>query len=141
MRQAERQCARFNQLYIGSEHIFLALLCDETARAVEILKHFGLDPENLRHEVENLLETDPYLPSTGGLAWSPEAKKVIEYSMQDAVALRHNRVGTEHILLGLLCEHEGVAARVLSTSGLTLEQVRNELRALPPRPEGRQASG
>ena len=92
-----------------------------------MLKNLDVDLRKIRLEVEKLVQSGPDMVTMGKLPQTPRAKKVIEYSMEEARHLNHNYVGTEHILLGLLREQEGVAAQVLMNLGLKLEEVREEV--------------
>src|SRR5690606_3231780 len=87
----------------------------------------GVDLRKVRLEVEKLVKSGPDIVTMGKLPQTPRAKKVIEYAIEEARNLNHNYVGTEHLLLGLLREHEGVAAQVLMNLGLKLEEVREEV--------------
>jgi ATP-dependent Clp protease ATP-binding subunit ClpC len=95
--------------------------------AANVLKNLDVDLRKIRLEVEKLVQSGPDMVTMGKLPQTPRAKKVIEYSMEEARNLNHNYVGTEHILLGLLREQEGVAAQVLMNLGLKLEEVREEV--------------
>jgi ATP-dependent Clp protease ATP-binding subunit ClpC len=92
-----------------------------------VLEFFGLDLRIIRREVEKLVQSGPDMVTMGRLPQTPRVKRVIEYSKKEARALNHNCVDTEHILLGLLREQEGVAAQMLMTLGVKLEEVREEL--------------
>ena len=98
-----------------------------TGVAANVLKNLEVDLRKIRLEVEKLVQSGPEMITMGKLPQTPRAKKVIEYSMEEARNLNHNFVGTEHILLGLLREQEGVAAQVLMNLGLKLEEVREEV--------------
>ena len=107
-----------------------------------MLKNLDVDLRKIRLEVEKLVQSGPDMVTMGKLPQTPRAKKVIEYSMEEARNLNHNYVGTEHILLGLLREQEGVAAQVLMNLGLKLEEVREEvLNLLGHGIEGAEGSG
>ena len=124
---ANQEAQRFNHEYIGTEHILLGLVKEGNGVAASVLKNLGVDLRKIRLEVEKLVRSGPDLVTMGRLPLTPRAKKVIEYSMEEARTLNHNYVGTEHILLGLLREQEGVAAQVLMNLGLKLEEVRGEV--------------
>lgn len=121
---ANKEALRFNHEYVGDEHILLGLVRGDVGVAIGVLKMFDIDPRKIRLEVEKIVQSGPDMVTAGKLPQTPRAKKVIEYSMEEAHNLNHNHVGTEHILLGLLREQEGVAALVLTDLGLTLEKVR-----------------
>ena len=130
MQLANQEAQRFNHEYIGTEHILLGLIKEGSGVAASVLKNLGIDLRKIRLEVENVVQSGPDMVTMGKLPQTPRAKKVIEYSMEEARNLNHNYVGTEHLLLGLLREHEGVAAQVLMNLGLRLEDVRDEVLAL-----------
>src|SRR5947207_3439092 len=124
MQLANQEANRFNHEYIGTEHILLGLVKEGSGTAAHVLKHFDVDLRKIRLEVEKIILEGPVLTTTDKLPLSRGAKKVIEFSMEQARHLNHDFVGTEHILLGLLREREGVAAQVLMSLGLNLEDVR-----------------
>src|SRR3990170_1400979 len=127
MQLANQEAQRFNHEYIGTEHVLLGLIKEGSGVAANVLKNLDVDLRKIRLEVEKLVQSGPEMVTTGKLPQTPRAKKVIEYSMEEARNLNHNYVGTEHILLGLLREQEGVAAQVLMNLGLKLEDVREEV--------------
>src|SRR5262245_17654687 len=127
MQLANQEAQRFNHEYIGTEHILLGLVKEGSGVAANVLKNLEVDLRKIRLEVEKLVQSGPEMVTMGKLPQTPRAKKVIEYSMEEARNLNHNYVGTEHILLGLLREQEGVAAQVLVNMGLKLEEVREEV--------------
>ena len=127
MQLANQEAQRFNHEYIGTEHILLGLVKEGSGVAANVLKNLDVDLRKIRLEVEKLVQSGPEMVTMGKLPQTPRAKKVIEYSMEEARNLNHNYVGTEHILLGLLREQEGVAAQVLMNLGMKLEDVREEV--------------
>ncbi|MGB2821277.1 MAG: ATP-dependent Clp protease ATP-binding subunit [Phycisphaerae bacterium] len=127
MALANQEAQRFNHEYIGTEHILLGLVKEGSGVGANVLKNLGVDLHKVRMGVEKLVKPGPDMVTMGKLPQTPRAKKVIEYSIEEARNLSHNYVGTEHILLGLLREHEGVAAQVLMNLDLKLEQVREEV--------------
>ena len=127
MQLANQEAQRFNHEYIGTEHVLLGLIKEGSGVAANVLKNLDIDLRKIRMEVEKLVQSGPDMVTMGKLPQTPRAKKVIEYSMEEARNLNHNYVGTEHILLGLLREQEGVAAQVLLNLGLKLEDVREEV--------------
>ena len=127
MQLANQEAQRFNHEYIGTEHILLGLVKEGSGVAANVLKNLNVNLRSIRLEVEKLVQSGPEMVTMGKLPQTPRAKKVIEYAMEEARNLNHNYVGTEHILLGLLREHEGVAAQVLMNLGLKLEDVREEV--------------
>ncbi len=130
MQLANQEAQRFNHEYIGTEHVLLGLIKEGSGVAANVLKNLDIDLRKIRLEVEKLVQSGPDMVTMGKLPQTPRAKKVIEYSMEEARNLNHNYVGTEHILLGLLREQEGVAAQVLMNLGLKLEDVREEVLSL-----------
>src|SRR6516165_3528743 len=127
MRLANQEAQRFNHEYIGTEHILLGLVKEGAGVAANVLKNLDIDLGKIRLEVEMIVQSGPDMVTMGKLPQTPRAKKVIEYSIEEARNLNHNYVGTEHLLLGLLREQEGVAAQVLMNLGLKLEDVREEV--------------
>ena len=127
MQLANQEAQRFNHEYIGTEHILLGLVKEGSGVAANVLKNLDVDLRKIRLEVEKLVQSGPEMVTMGRLPQTPRAKKVIEYSMEEARNLNHNYVGTEHILLGLLREGDGVAARVLKNLDVDIEQTRQEI--------------
>src|SRR5437870_3081691 len=127
MQLANQEAQRFNHEYIGTEHILLGLVKEGSGVAANVLKNLDIDLRKIRLEVEKIVQAGPDMVTMGKLPQTPRAKKVIEYSIEEARNLNHNYVGTEHLLLGLLREQEGVAAQVLMNLGLKLEDVREEV--------------
>src|SRR5271154_4544155 len=127
MQLANQEAQRFNHEYIGTEHVLLGLIKEGSGVAANVLKNLDVDLRKIRLEVEKLVQSGPDMVTMGKLPQTPGAKKVIAYSMEEARNLNHNYVATEHILLGLLREQEGVAAQVLMNLGLKLEDVREEV--------------
>ena len=127
MQLANQEAQRFNHEYIGTEHVLLGLIKEGSGVAANVLKNLDIDLRKIRLEVEKIIQSGPDMVTMGKLPQTPRAKKVIEYAMEEARNLNHNYVGTEHILLGLLREQEGVAAQVLINLGLKLEEVREEV--------------
>ena len=127
MALANQEAQRFNHEYIGTEHILLGLVKEGSGVGANVLKNLDVDLRKVRLEVEKLVKSGPDMVTMGKLPQTPRAKKVIEYAIEEARQLNHNYIGTEHLLLGLLREHDGVAAQVLMNLGLVLEQVREEV--------------
>jgi ATP-dependent Clp protease ATP-binding subunit ClpC len=129
MQLANQEAQRFNHEYIGTEHILLGLVKEGSGVAANVLKNLDIDLRKIRLEVEKIVQHGPGGEQVvmGRLPHTPRAKKVIDYSVEEARNLSHNYVGTEHLLLGLLREQEGVAAQVLMNLGLKLEDVREEV--------------
>jgi ATP-dependent Clp protease ATP-binding subunit ClpC len=129
MQLANQEAQRFNHEYIGTEHVLLGLVKEGSGVAANVLKNLEIDLRKIRLEVERIVQHGPGGDQVvmGKLPHTPRAKKVIEYSIEEARNLNHNYVGTEHLLLGLLREQEGVAAQVLMNLGMKLEDVREEV--------------
>src|SRR5919199_1341571 len=127
MHLANQEAQRFNHEYVGTEHVLLGLVKEGSGVAANVLKNLDVDLRKIRVEVEKIVQSGPDMVTMGKLPQTPRAKKVIEYAIEEARNLNHNYVGTEHLLLGLLREQEGVAAQVLMNLGLKLEDVREEV--------------
>jgi ATP-dependent Clp protease ATP-binding subunit ClpC len=127
MALANQEAQRFNHEYIGTEHILLGLVKEGSGVGANVLKNLDVDLRKVRLEVEKLVKSGPDMVTMGKLPQTPRAKKVIEYAIEEARNLNHNYVGTEHLLLGLLREHDGVAAQVLMNLSLKLDEVREEV--------------
>jgi len=127
MALANQEAQRFNHEYIGTEHILLGLVKEGSGVGANVLKNLDVDLRKVRLEVEKLVKSGPETVTMGKLPQTPRAKKVIEYAIEEARNLNHNYVGTEHLLLGLLREQDGVAAQVLMNLNLRLEDVREEV--------------
>ena len=137
---ANQEAQRFNHEYVGTEHVLLGLVKEGTGVGANVLKNLDVDLHKVRMQVERIVKSGPEMAPMGRLPQTPRAKKVLEYAIEEAKALNHNYVGTEHLLLGLLREQEGVAAQVLMNMGLKLEKVRDEvLNLLGAGMEARQA--
>ena len=127
MALANQEAQRLNHEYIGTEHVLLGLLKEGSGVGANVLKNLGVYLKTVRCDVEKLVKPGPEPTGQGKLPQTPRAKRVIEYAISEAKGLNHNYVGTEHLLLGLLDEVDGVAAQVLMNCGLTLEGVREEV--------------
>ena len=138
MQLANQEAQQFRHEYIGTEHILLGLIGEDSSVAVRVLKNLEVDPSRVRREVETLILSGPHdVVAFDPFPRTPRAKKVIEYAMEEARNLNHDHVGTEHILLGLIREQEGVAAQILMNFGIKLDDVRGEVLAILGRPEAR----
>src|SRR5262247_3355853 len=124
---ARKEADRFNHNYVGTEHLLLGLIKRGQGVAVNVLQKMGLDLETVRMEVEKQVGSGPETKMVGNVPYTPRVKKVLALAGKEAKALNHSYVGTEHILLGLLREGEGVAARVLKSLELDIERTRNEI--------------
>ncbi len=124
---ARKEADRFNHGYVGTEHILLGLIGLGHGVAVNALQALGVDLDSVRMEVEKAVGTGPETKTIGNIPFTPRAKKVLALSATEARGLGHSYVGTEHILLGLLREGEGIAARVLENLGIDLDETRYEI--------------
>jgi len=130
---ARKEADRFNHNYVGTEHLLLGLIKLGQGVAVNVLEKMGLDLETVRIEVEKQVGSGPETKMVGNIPYTPRVKKILALAGKEAKSLQHSYVGTEHILLGLLREGEGVAARVLKNLEVDIERTRNEiLRELDP---------
>jgi ATP-dependent Clp protease ATP-binding subunit ClpC len=121
---AQEEARMLNQNYIGTEHLLLGLIREQDGIAAKALESLSISLEDVHQQVEELIGRGTYVP-TGHIPFTPRAKKVLELSLREALQLGHNYIGTEHILLGLIREGEGVAAQVLLNLGADLEKVRS----------------
>jgi len=124
---AKEEARRFNHDYIGTEHLLLGLIREGEGVAAAVLQKMGLSLESIRLEVEKLVQPGPSTQILGDIPFTPRSKKSLELAAEEARALGHNYISTEHLLLGLLREGEGVASQVLVNSGLDLNSVRSEI--------------
>jgi ATP-dependent Clp protease ATP-binding subunit ClpC len=124
---ARKEADRFNHNYVGTEHLLLGLIKLGQGVAVNVLQKMGLDLETVRMEVEKQVGSGPETKMVGNIPYTPRVKKVLALAGKEAKSLNHSYVGTEHILLGLLREGEGVAARVLKNLEIDIERTRNEI--------------
>ncbi len=125
---ARKEADRFNHNYIGTEHLLLGLIKLGQGVAVDVLRSMGVDFETIRMEVEKAVGTGPEHKTIGDVPLTLRAKKVIELAVEEAKNLNHTYIGTEHLLLGLLQEGEGVAARILKNLDIDIERARSEIR-------------
>ena len=124
---ARKEADRFNHNYVGTEHLLLGLIKLGQGVAVNVLQKVGLDLETVRMEVEKQVGSGPETKMVGNIPYTPRVKKVLALAGKEAKALNHSYVGTEHILLGLLREGEGVAARVLKSLEVDINRTRDEI--------------
>ncbi len=127
---AKEEARRFNHDYIGTEHLLLGLVREGEGVAAAVLQKLGLDLETIRIEIEKMVQPGPQTQVMGDIPFTPRSKKALELSAEEARALGHNYIGTEHLLLGLVKEGEGMAFRVLLNLGLDLGKLRNEVMEL-----------
>lgn len=142
MRLANMEAQRFNHEYIGTEHILLGLIGEGTGVAATVLTNLGASLRSIRSEVERLVQSGHDMVTLGKLPQTPRVKKAIAHAMEEARNLKHDYVGTEHVLVGLLRDREGFAAAVLANLGLQVDTIREEvIRVLAlPHDWGRQNS-
>jgi ATP-dependent Clp protease ATP-binding subunit ClpC len=134
---ARKEADRFNHNFVGTEHLLLGLIRLGQGVAVNVLQKMGIELEAVRMEVEKQVGTGPDQKMVGNIPYTPRVKKVLALASKEAKALNHTYVGTEHILLGLLREGDGVAARVLKNLDIDIEQTRQEiLKELDPNFQG-----
>ena len=126
---ARKEADRFHHNYVGTEHLLLGLINLGQGVAVNVLQKMGLDLETVRSAVEKQVGTGPETKPSGNIPYTPRVKKVLALAGKEAKTLNHSYIGTEHILLGLLREGEGVAARVLKSLDVDIEQCRNAILA------------
>src|SRR5471030_524899 len=124
---AKKEAQRLNHPYLGTEHVLLGLLKLGQGIAVNVLKSNNLDYETVRAEVEKLVGYGPEIQVYGDPALTGKVKKVFEYANEEAANLNHNYVGTEHLLLGLLRQTDGVAVQVLENLNINLKEIRKEV--------------
>ncbi len=127
---AKEEARRFNHDYIGTEHLLLGLIREGEGVAAAVLQKMGLSLESIRLEVEKLVQPGPSTQIQGDVPFTPRSKKALELAAEEARSLGHNYIGTEHLLLGLIREGEGVASQVLLNLGLDLNRVRSEIMEL-----------
>jgi ATP-dependent Clp protease ATP-binding subunit ClpA len=127
MMLANQEAQRLNHPYIGTEHILLGLVKEGSGVAANVLQNVGSDLRKIRLEVERLIPMGRDTVTMGKLPQTPPTKKAVDYATEEARNFNHKYVGTEHLLLGLLREREGIAAQVLTNLGLKLEELRHEV--------------
>ncbi len=123
---AQEEASRLDHNYIGTEHILLGLICEGEGVAAEALKSLGIGLDPVRQQVEEIIGRGEEAPQ-GHIPFTPRAKKVLELSLRESKQLGHNYIGTEHILLGLIREGDGVAAQVLVKLGADRKRVRQQV--------------
>jgi ATP-dependent Clp protease ATP-binding subunit ClpC len=123
---AQEESRMLNHNYIGTEHILLGLIHEGEGVAAKALQALGISLEEIRSQVEEIIGRGEHA-AAGHIPFTPRAKKILELSLRESLQLGHNYIGTEHILLGLVREGEGVGAQVLMKHGADLDRVRNEV--------------
>jgi ATP-dependent Clp protease ATP-binding subunit ClpC len=126
MQFAQEEAQRLQHNYIGTEHILLGLVREGEGVAAKVLSNLGVELNRVRSDVESIIGQGDH-PVSGEVGLTPRAKKVIELAVDEARSLNHHFIGTEHLLLGLLREGQGVGAGVLESFGLNLQQVREKV--------------
>lgn len=127
MQLAQSEAQRFNHEYIGTEHLLLGLIKEGSGVASHVLQNLDVDLRKVRLEVEKIVQSGPDMVTVGKLPQTPRTKKVLEYAIDEAKSMGHNYVGTEHLLLGLIREQEGVAFTVLKNLDVNYDEVREEV--------------
>lgn len=122
---AQEEAQHFQHNYIGTEHLLLGLVCEGEGVAAKVLRNLGIGLKRVRSEVEFILDRGDRIV-LGEINLTPRAKRVIELAYDEAARLKHHYIGTEHLLLGLVGEGEGIAAGVLESLGVNLEKVRTQ---------------
>jgi len=131
---ARKEAQRFNHNFVGTEHVLLGLVALGRGTAVNVLLKMGLDLNSIREEIEKQVGCGPDQPVSGTIPYTPRVRKVLSLAAKEAAAVNHTYVGTEHLLLGLLREGDGVAARVLKNFDVDLEGTRGKiLKELAPK--------
>jgi ATP-dependent Clp protease ATP-binding subunit ClpC len=135
--RAREEAERLHHEYVGTEHVLLALAREREGTAIDVLRGLGADPQALGQRVEQIVRPGAVSAATGrDLPYTSRAKKALEHSMNAVRMLQHGGVGSEHLLLGLLAEAQGIAAQVLGEAGVTLEGARAELVRILGTPTG-----
>ncbi|MCX6370616.1 MAG: NDP-hexose 4-ketoreductase, partial [Solirubrobacterales bacterium] len=137
---AQEEARTLKHNYIGTEHILLGLLREEEGLAARVLESLDITTERVRAQVVRIVGSGEEVTS-GQIPFTPRAKKVLELALREALSLGHNYIGTEHILLGLVRENEGVAARILLDFDADSEKIRNEVIRMLSGPGGRRQGG
>ena len=141
---AQEEAKRLNHDYVRTEHLLLGLIALGEGVAAQVLANLGVDLRRVRNEIEKIVGPGDNVMLLGEIPFTPRAKKVLELAVEEAQNMGHNYVGTEHLLLGLIREEEGVAARVLENLGVRLDVVREEVISLlgegQPHPTGQQTT-
>ena len=123
---AREEAERYRHEYLGTEHILLGILKDGGGIAIAVLQKVDQDNKKIRAEVERNLPKSLTSAVEGDIPFTPKAKKVLEYAVEEARLIGHNYIGTEHLLLGLIREKDGLAAKILDGLGIKLQQTREQ---------------
>jgi ATP-dependent Clp protease ATP-binding subunit ClpC len=137
---AQDEARALEHNYVGTEHILLGLLREEEGLAARVLESLDITVEEVRFQIVRIVGRGDEA-TTGQIPFTPRATKVLELALREALSLGHDYIGTEHLLLGLVRENEGVAARILSDFDADAEKVRNEVMRMLSRPGGRGPGG
>lgn len=124
---ANQQAQRFNHEYIGTEHIMLGLIREGSGVGINVLRKLNIDPRKIRLKLEEIIQPGPEMITMGKLPQTPQAKKVIEYAIEESRGMDHNYVGSEHLLLGLIRENNSATFQIMADMGVTLEAVKTEI--------------
>lgn len=135
--QQEARTCKHN--FIGTEHVLIGLLAEEEGVAARVLEGMGLTAEMVRQDVERIVGRGEHEADGQQIPFTPRSRKVFEMALREALSLGHNYIGTEHVLLGMVRENEGVGARILLDHDVDSEKVRNEVVRLLSRPAARRA--
>jgi ATP-dependent Clp protease ATP-binding subunit ClpC len=127
---ADDEATRLKHEYVGTEHVLLGLIKEGHGVAAKAIQNLGVDLQKIRHAIEATIPIGPDEVSKGARRYTPRTEQAINFAIQEADDLNHNYVGTEHILLGLLRERDGVAGQILENFGLRLDGVRSEIVSL-----------
>ena len=124
---SRKEATRLNHNYVGTEHLLLGIITLPQSGAVNALQNIGIDPETIRMEMEKKIGAGPRTIMVPNAPYTPRIKKVLAFASKEAISLNHSYVGTEHLLLGLLREGQGIAAPALIALGVNEERMRNEV--------------
>jgi ATP-dependent Clp protease ATP-binding subunit ClpC len=127
IRLANKAARRYRHEYIGTEHILLGIIEEGSGVAVTVLKALNVDPQTIGQQIDLILVPGPNTPESGKLPMTPRSKAAVEYGLAEARDLGHHYLGTEHLLLGLIREREGIAGQVLFNLGVGLDDFREEV--------------
>ena len=127
MELADESARLFNHEFVGTEHLLLGLVDEGGGIAIKAMEEMGLSPSDVAAKTRGLCAAGPEEVAPGALPHTPGAKQVLEHARREASHMKHNFVGTEHLLLGLLHVRDGVAAKVLADFGITLDAIREKI--------------